>query len=343
VGTLQEQEVDVMRRILYIILILVALIAAVNADPLMTYDWETTNVTYPIVEDTTNDFNGLLANVNIIDTDCISGQCADIDGVNSYIITGINTTELNEGNWAVSFWAKVESFSIENNGLVGCMDESNQGFGVFINPTARIWISSTDTSVDTGVTIDVDDWNFYTFSMNTEGTDTRYLYINGSLVYNSTGVYENCNYNLSIGNLYSGIYNNQGINGIIDSVYFHDIVGDDEIWGELFNDQFCTPNWTCDGYAACLPNNTQECNSVLDLNTCGDTYGGDYSEFEPQVCVYNAGFDYDLEDTPAITGDAIGRFGAGLASVSTILGIVLGIGAAVGVGVGIRNYVRGRK
>lgn len=48
----------------------------------------------------------------------------------------------------------------------------------------------------------------------------------------------------------------------------------------------CTPDWTCNGYGACLFNNTKECNSVTDLNICGDTYLGDYSEFPPQLCIY---------------------------------------------------------
>jgi hypothetical protein len=46
----------------------------------------------------------------------------------------------------------------------------------------------------------------------------------------------------------------------------------------------CTPDWSCNGYAACLINDTQVCNSVTDLNTCGESYGGDYSEFTPQAC-----------------------------------------------------------
>jgi hypothetical protein len=50
----------------------------------------------------------------------------------------------------------------------------------------------------------------------------------------------------------------------------------------------CTPNWSCNGYASCLVNDTQRCNSVTDLNTCGGAYGGDYSEFNAQACDYCA-------------------------------------------------------
>lgn len=48
----------------------------------------------------------------------------------------------------------------------------------------------------------------------------------------------------------------------------------------------CTPDWTCTGYDSCLTNDTQNCNAVTDLNSCGNDYMGDYSEFTPQVCDY---------------------------------------------------------
>lgn len=49
---------------------------------------------------------------------------------------------------------------------------------------------------------------------------------------------------------------------------------------------FCTPDWSCNGYDSCMVNDTQNCNAVEDLNTCGDVYGGDYSEFTPAGCNY---------------------------------------------------------
>jgi hypothetical protein len=48
-----------------------------------------------------------------------------------------------------------------------------------------------------------------------------------------------------------------------------------------------TSVWSCDGYAACMSNNTQNCNHVIDLENRGETYTGDYSEFAAQACVYN--------------------------------------------------------
>jgi len=48
----------------------------------------------------------------------------------------------------------------------------------------------------------------------------------------------------------------------------------------------CTPNWSCDGFASCDVDDEQDCNSVVDLNACGDSYSGDYTEFTPLVCDY---------------------------------------------------------
>ena len=62
----------------------------------------------------------------------------------------------------------------------------------------------------------------------------------------------------------------------------------DSFYGEIYPYPFvvlgdCIPNWSCNGYATCIVNE-QACNSVEDLNTCGETYSGDYSEFTPQSC-----------------------------------------------------------
>jgi len=49
----------------------------------------------------------------------------------------------------------------------------------------------------------------------------------------------------------------------------------------------CDSNWSCNGYETCVePMVNANCNSVTDLNTCGEIYSGDYSEFTPQTCSY---------------------------------------------------------
>lgn len=65
-----------------------------------------------------------------------------------------------------------------------------------------------------------------------------------------------------------------------------DILTDTYNWTIYDGGLFCSPDWSCTGYGSCLNNDTQDCNAVTDLNTCGDTYLGDYSEFTPQVCDY---------------------------------------------------------
>jgi concanavalin A-like lectin/glucanase superfamily protein len=47
----------------------------------------------------------------------------------------------------------------------------------------------------------------------------------------------------------------------------------------------CVRNWTCD--YSCLPNGTQVCNTIIDTNSCGDTYSGNESEFSLGVCEYS--------------------------------------------------------
>lgn len=63
----------------------------------------------------------------------------------------------------------------------------------------------------------------------------------------------------------------------------------------------CVPNWTCFGYGDCI-NNSQECNSVADLNFCGDLYTGNYSEFAPQYC-FGYQHDYSADDISPVIVD----------------------------------------
>jgi len=54
----------------------------------------------------------------------------------------------------------------------------------------------------------------------------------------------------------------------------------------------CTPDWSCTGYSACNESNVMLCDTVTDLNTCGEAYSGDYSEFGEFACDY---CQYDVE------------------------------------------------
>jgi hypothetical protein len=48
----------------------------------------------------------------------------------------------------------------------------------------------------------------------------------------------------------------------------------------------CVPLWSCGGYGSCQTNDTAPCSSAVDLNTCGLSYEGDFSEFSEQACNY---------------------------------------------------------
>ena len=48
----------------------------------------------------------------------------------------------------------------------------------------------------------------------------------------------------------------------------------------------CTPDWTCFGYDECNATDEAPCDSVVDDNSCGVSYTGDYLEFTPLTCDY---------------------------------------------------------
>lgn len=60
-------------------------------------------------------------------------------------------------------------------------------------------------------------------------------------------------------------------------------MNEEAMWWEI---DLCVPDWSCDGYEACNTSDLRPCNSVTDLNTCGDNYTGNYSEFSPLTCDY---------------------------------------------------------
>ncbi|MFH1592519.1 MAG: hypothetical protein ABIB47_04090 [Candidatus Woesearchaeota archaeon] len=62
---------------------------------------------------------------------------------------------------------------------------------------------------------------------------------------------------------------------------------DSELCSEERECEICNPDWECVGYGGCR-NDKRECDLVLDVNECGESYFGDYSEFsfiDCGVCV----------------------------------------------------------
>lgn len=143
------------------------------------------------------------------------------------------------------------------------------------------------------------------FLHESNGTD-------GSIVCdtNSTTYYENTWYHMKIvidkDNLLISVYNDGS--PVCENISYTESVGDTDFWAVFGSTgayesvaQFdnvvnyngsetpyyipCTPNWVCGGYDSCQLNHTQVCNNATDLNSCGESYGGDLSEFTDS-CYY---------------------------------------------------------
>ena len=69
-----------------------------------------------------------------------------------------------------------------------------------------------------------------------------------------------------------------------DTVYFG--AGGVVYKGDVSPAPVCAPNWSCTGYDVCQVGDVRYCDAVVDLNNCGSSYVGDYSEFTPLACDY---------------------------------------------------------
>jgi surface protein len=72
-------------------------------------------------------------------------------------------------------------------------------------------------------------------------------------------------------------------------------------------EELCIPDWLCDGYDTCL-NDSQNCNSVYDLNMCGALYSGNYSEYESRDCSIVNPYELNNPDTSGIINLIIAFF-----------------------------------
>jgi len=133
----------------------------------------------------------------------------------------------------------------------------------------------------------------------------------GSLVNSTEGVFSN-DTELDVFFLTQG---GSGQRQVYDEMRIWSRVLDNSEVYSLYSSYPCYPDWSCTGYGACLPNSTQQCNEVVDLNVCGESYAGDYSEFSPLPCTpASTGYtpDYTAGDLSSITGDVIGEAGQSL-------------------------------
>jgi hypothetical protein len=85
----------------------------------------------------------------------------------------------------------------------------------------------------------------------------------------------------------------------------------------------CTPNWSCTGYGSCV-NGSQACNAASDLNLCGESYTGDYSEFTPQACSESP-FTYSSDDlAPAV----LNGLAKGIITIGAFATVIVLVGLA---------------
>jgi outer membrane protein assembly factor BamB len=102
----------------------------------------------------------------------------------------------------------------------------------------------------------------------------------------------------------------------------------------------CTPNWTCDIYSACLPNNTMPCQTIADLNFCGTNFTGNMSDYDMN-CTYilPSVLNTTSQDFVEATADNMTKIIVGLGRIAVLLGVVL---AGIGISYVIRKLLMKR-
>lgn len=90
----------------------------------------------------------------------------------------------------------------------------------------------------------------------------------------------------------------------------------------------CSTDWSCNGYETCVdPMPNVNCNSVVDLNTCGEIYSGNYSEFISQTCSYPPPITgyvpaHTSSDVPSVVVDFIVEFGIQIIAFVGLIALV---------------------
>ena len=86
-----------------------------------------------------------------------------------------------------------------------------------------------------------------------------------------------------------------------------DILTDTYNWTITDGGLFCIPGWVCTAYSTNCIGGHQACNAVTGNISCGFSYGGDYSEFTPQVCTAVYTPNYSVGDFVLMFIDLIGK------------------------------------
>jgi hypothetical protein len=159
---------------------------------------------------------------------------------------------------------------------VGNYSSSNRGVRVAFYPdeaSDRIFFGAGHFgSYDSGITINTSKYYVIGLVFNYSNVSVD-CYVDGDYITTLNTTYSFTGEELNFIDKY-GFYQSSGISMYVD-------------WVSTEGSRPCVANWTCSEYAECVsPATNVSCTNVTDVNSCGDVYAGDFSEFAVQECVY---------------------------------------------------------
>jgi hypothetical protein len=245
-----------------------------------------------------NDFNSLNGSVVINTTDVKVGTGSYQSPDTNNFIYDTNSTPWPNGSFSITFWDKFTQapgitsevifqgfYSLTPGRALWVVESGQHGWGMHINNEQQ-----------NGPIAPANLWEWQTLEYDAENK-TAYWFTNNTLVstYTFTTIIDFTNPQFGLFNnndLESGFYGKiddlrvipKLLNNSERAFIYNNGIGTNQSLSAL--EAGCTPNYICNGYAACGITDNRSCNSVTDLNFCGITYTGNYSEFTPQSCNY---------------------------------------------------------
>jgi Concanavalin A-like lectin/glucanases superfamily len=311
-----------------------------------TYDSNTTNSTTAL-DSTPNDADATINGDVEIGKEGIIGESNLFFGDDA-LISNPNIQE--ENDWSFTAWVKLNQ-SNELYHVIGDINDNtiNEWIHLYTHTPPEYFLQmycrdGSDSGCNstnlagwqpnyTNLYIPNMTWAFVTATFNSSSSIFT-LCLDGSC--NST-TWSFWNFFIGQLNLYVGysINGDYGTIGYIDEVgVFNKTLSQNEIdllYNEGLGCQYpftdcpiptnCTPNWVCLDYSDCQENDTfSVCIAVTDLAMCGESYTGDYSEFEVNPC-NDYIIEYESDDLAPIAVDGIGKFLAAIVPFMTIIAI----------------------
>lgn len=99
----------------------------------------------------------------------------------------------------------------------------------------------------------------------------------------------------------------------------------------------CTPNWTCDTYGSCNSSNIMPCNSMADINFCGESFTGNIKDYDMNCTYPTSPIIYrEANDVTGATIDTGVKMIVGFKAIAFLFGIVI---ASVGIAFAFRKLI----